>query len=59
VERQEPLAGQGEAVFGPQFAVGDVDEDSFLEIEQLEHGQGVSSLSTELKVVTRELQFGA
>jgi hypothetical protein len=49
VERQEPLAGQGEAVFGPQFAVGDVDEDSFLEIEQLEHGQGVSSLSTELR----------
>jgi hypothetical protein len=42
VERQEPLAGQVEAVVGPQLAVGDVDEDLLLEIEQLEDGQGIS-----------------
>jgi hypothetical protein len=42
VESQEPLAGQVEAVVGPQLAVDDVDEDLFLEIEQLENGQGVS-----------------
>jgi hypothetical protein len=42
VEGQEPLAGQLEAVVGPQLAVGDEDEDLFLEIEQLQNGQGVS-----------------
>src|SRR4051812_43251280 len=42
VKRQEPLARQVEAVVGPQLAVGDEDEDPFLEIEQLENGQGVS-----------------
>ena len=42
VKRQEPLARQVEAVVGPQLAVGDEDEDPFLEIEQLENGEGVS-----------------
>jgi hypothetical protein len=42
VEGQEPLARQVEAVVGPQFAVGDEDEDLFLEIEQLENGEGVT-----------------
>src|SRR5919106_1051877 len=38
VKRQEPLAGQTEAVLGLQLVVGDVDEDPFLEIEQLDNG---------------------
>jgi hypothetical protein len=42
MESKEPLTGEEEAVVGPQFPVGDVDEDLFLEIEQLENGQGVS-----------------
>jgi hypothetical protein len=49
VESQEPLAGQAEAVVGPQFAVGDVDEDPFLEIEQLRTVRASRSLSTELR----------
>ena len=49
MESQEPLAGQEEAVIGPQLAFGHIDEDPFLEIEQLENGQGVCSLSTELR----------
>ena len=35
VEGQEALAGQVEAVVGLQLAVGDIDEDPLLEIEQL------------------------
>ena len=38
VESQEALAGEVEAVVGPQLAVGHGDEDLFLEIEQLEDG---------------------
>jgi hypothetical protein len=38
MERQEPLTRQVEAVVGLQLAAGDVDEDQFLEIEQLENG---------------------
>ena len=40
-EGQEALPGEVEAVVGPQLAVADVDVDLFLEIEQLEDGQGV------------------
>ena len=42
VEGEEALSGQEEAVVGLQLAFGDVDEDAFLDIEQLENGQGVS-----------------
>jgi hypothetical protein len=42
VESQEPLAGEVEAVVGPQLAVGEVHENLFLEIEQLENGEGVA-----------------
>ena len=49
VEGEEALAGQVEAVVRLQLAFDDVDEDAFLEIEQLENGQRVSSLSTELR----------
>jgi hypothetical protein len=42
VEGQEPLAGEVEAVVRLQLAVGNVDEDPLLEIEQLENGQSVS-----------------
>jgi len=38
VESQEALAGEVEAVVGLQLAVGDVDEDPFVEIEELEDG---------------------
>jgi len=38
VERQKPPTGQGEAVVGLQLSLGDVDEDLFLEMEQLENG---------------------
>ena len=59
VESQEPLAGQVEAVVGFQFAVGDIDEDPFLEIEQLENRQGVSLAVDGAQVVARELELGA
>ena len=59
VESQEPLAGEVEAVVGPQLAVGDIDEDPFLEIEQLENGQGVSLAVDRAQVVARELELGA
>src|SRR5688500_5233447 len=59
VERQEALAGQVEAVVGSQLVVGDVDEDVFLEIEQLENGQGVSLAVDGAQVVARELEVGA
>ena len=59
VEGQEPLAGQVEAVVGLQLAVGDVDEDLFLEIEQLENGQGVSLAVDRAQVVAGELELGA
>ena len=50
MEGQESLPSQVEAVVGLQLAFGDVDEDVFLEIEQLEYGQRVSlALSTELR----------
>jgi hypothetical protein len=42
VESQEALAGEVEAVLGPQLAVDDVHEDLLLEIEQLEDGEGVA-----------------
>jgi len=42
VEGEESLSGEVEAVVRLQLAFGDVDEDVFLEIEQLENGQGVS-----------------
>jgi hypothetical protein len=38
VEGEESLSGQVEAVVRLQLAFGDVDEDVFLEIEQLENG---------------------
>jgi hypothetical protein len=58
-ESQEPLTGQGEAVVGPQFAVGHIDEDPLLEIEQLEDGQGVSLAVDRAQIVARELKFRA
>ena len=51
MESQEALAGQVEAVVGLQVAVGDVDEDPFLEIEQLENGQRVSLAVDRAQVV--------
>jgi hypothetical protein len=59
VEGQEPLTGQVEAVVGPQLAVGDVDEDLLLEIEQLENGQGVSLAVDGAQVVARECELGS
>ena len=59
VESQEPLTGQIEAVVGLQLAVGDVDEDPFLEIEQLEHGQGVAFAVNGAEVVARECELGS
>jgi hypothetical protein len=58
-ESQEPLAGEVEAVVGSQFAVGDIDEDPFLEIEQLENRQGVSLAVDGAQVVPGELEVGA
>jgi hypothetical protein len=59
VESQEALAGQVEAVVGSQLAVGDVDEDLFLEIEQLEDCEGVSVAVDGTQVVPREVELGA
>ncbi len=56
VEGEESLSGQVEAVVGLQLAVGDVDEDPFLEIEQLEDGQGVSLAVDRAEVVAWELR---
>jgi hypothetical protein len=42
VEGEESLAGKVEAVVCLQLAFCDVDEDAFLEVEQLENGQCVS-----------------
>jgi hypothetical protein len=53
VKGQESLPGQVEAVLGLQFAVGDVDEDPLLEIEQLENGQGVAFAVDRAQVVAR------
>jgi hypothetical protein len=58
VEGQEPLTGQVEAVFGLQLAVGDVDEDPLLEIEQLEHGHGVAFAVDGAQVVAWECEVG-
>jgi hypothetical protein len=38
VQGQEWLTGEVEAVVGLQLAVGEVDEDPFVEIEELEDG---------------------
>jgi hypothetical protein len=59
VERQESLTGEVEAVVGPQLAVGEVDEDLFLEIRQLEDCQGVSLAVDGAQVVARECELGS
>ena len=59
MEGQEPLTGQVEAVVGLQLAVGDVDEDAFLEIEQLDDGQGVSVAVDRAQVVARKWEVGS
>ena len=59
MESKEPLTGEEEAVVGPQFPVGDVDEDLFLEIEQLENGQGVSLAVDGAQVVARVCELAS
>ncbi len=59
MESQEPLTRQEEAVVGPQLAVGHVDIDPFLEIEQLENGQGVSLTVDGAQVVARVGELGS
>ena len=44
---------------GLQLAVGDVDEDPLLEVEQLEDGQGVTLAVDGAQVVAGELEVGA
>src|SRR5918995_7151940 len=59
MERQKPLARQVEAVVGLQLAVGDVDEDLLLEIEQLDDGQGVSVAVDGAQVVAGVWEVGS
>ena len=47
MEGEESLSGQLEAVVRLQLAFGEVDEDAFLQIEQLENGQGSLALPRE------------
>ena len=59
MEGQELLTGQVEAVVGPQLSVGDVDEDLFLEIEQLEDGQRVTLAVDGAQVVAGVGELGS
>jgi hypothetical protein len=59
VERQEPLTGEVQAAVRLQLAVGEVDEDLLLEIEQLEDGQGVALAVDGAQVVPRVGELGS
>src|SRR5688572_8283430 len=59
VEGEESLSRQVEAVLRLQLAIGDVHEDVFLEIEQLENGQGVSLAVDGAQVVARKCELGS
>ena len=59
MEGEEPLSRQVEAVVRLQLAFGNVDEDLFLEIEQLENGQGVSLAVDGAQVVARKRELGS
>jgi hypothetical protein len=58
-EGEESLSGQVKAVVCLQLAYGDVDEDVFLEIEQLESGQGVSLTVDGAQLVARKCELGS
>src|SRR4051794_15211022 len=57
MEGEESLSGEVEAVVCFQRAFGDVDEDAFLEIEQLENGKGVSLAVDGAQVVARKFEL--
>src|SRR3954449_11743076 len=58
-QRQEALAGEREAVVGPQLAVLDEDVDLLLEGEELQDGQRVALAVDRAQVVTGERQARA
>src|SRR3954451_8796855 len=58
-QRQEPLAGEREAVVGPQLAVLDEDVDLLLEGEELQDGERVALAVDRAQVVTGERQARA
>src|SRR4051794_28363560 len=57
VQRQEPAAGEGEAVVRAELVRGDEDQDALVEREQLQHGQGVPGAVDGAEVVAGERQL--